>query len=252
MLTVMPGPANRGAGRPKRPTAWDYRHEDSKEGRFFVFDDRLQLSKDDKYHIENSIDHHVIDAGETPVTFAAAAGPSGDVYLTAIRKTSVKRDFVLIRKATRAEVDAMFGIVRRRRKSDTRRDIRRRLAEVERALDRLPPSPGIGHNQMPLDSALHREGIEAVRGLAEEIQAERPSPAKITQKVGVLRRVSDALAVYASSFRDGVLKETGVLVAAAYAPKLLPYAEQALAKIRVTLEAITQWIATLPPGGPMT
>ena len=136
MLTVMPGPANRGAGRPKRPTAWDYRHEDSKEGRFFVFDDRLQLSKDDKYHIENSIDHHVIDAGETPVTFAAAAGPSGDVYLTAIRKTSVKRDFVLIRKATRAEVDAMFGIVRRRRKSDTRRDIRRRLAEVERALDR--------------------------------------------------------------------------------------------------------------------
>jgi hypothetical protein len=64
--------------------------------------------------------------------------------------------------------------------------------------------------------------------------------------------VSDALAVYASSFRDGVLKETGVLVAAAYAPKLLPYAEQALAKIRVALEAITQWIATLPPGVPMT
>jgi hypothetical protein len=105
---------------------------------------------------------------------------------------------------------------------------------------------------MPLDGGLHGEAIEAVRALAEEIQAEQPSPAKITQKAGVLRRVSDTLAAYVSSFRDGVLKQTGSLVAGALLPKLPPYAEQALAKIRVALEAIAQWIATLPPGGPVT
>jgi hypothetical protein len=105
---------------------------------------------------------------------------------------------------------------------------------------------------MPLDSALHREGIEAVRELAEETQAEEPSLAKITQKVGVLRRVSDALSAYVSPFRDGMLKRAGWVVAGLYAPKLLAYAEQALAKIGLALDAVAQWIATLPPGGPVT
>ena len=160
-------------------------------------------------------------------------------------------DFILIRKATRAEVDAMYGVVRRRRKKrDPRRDIRRRLAEVERALDHLTPSPGIGHNQMPLDSALHREGIEAVQQLAEEAQAEQPSPAKIMAQAGVLKRVFAALAAYVLPFRDGVLKGTGALVAGHFVPKLLNYAEQALAKLRLALDAIAQWIATLLPGGP--
>jgi hypothetical protein len=140
-MVIIPVPANRDAGRPQRPTASDYRHEDSKKGNFFVFDNRLQLSDDEKYHIENSIDHHIIDAGETPVTFAASAGPPGEGYLIAIRKTSAKRDFVLIRKATRAEADAMFGTVRRRKKRDPRREISRRLVEVERALHHLPPPP---------------------------------------------------------------------------------------------------------------